>query len=347
MTSSFPWSPFGLVFVGLAACTQTVVPATSVGDPAEPADPSSPSATSPSPSTPGADDPASSTPSSAFGTFVYTLGGDVIRYDVATKKQTSLELRWRSEEQLGFGNGVFTNVVEVDDEYAVDLLASGAGGWTVAKKVAIPPLVGTGFPNGPVQPSPDGKLFAGTTRESAGLGEPYIDYVVVFDAASTLKSRISQHRDAVWASSTKLILARDDGLSFFDVATKQGGRVGTWTLGDATDHPRNVALSPNGAAVAFVQGDSVWVAPPDGSKGPARVTSTSSGQAWPTWSPDGTRLAVISRTCAGTNGSTVPPPEVAVVSATGTNQDVRSAATIPSATNNAPLRTCGPIYWLP
>ena len=61
---------------------------------------------------------------------------------------------------------------------------------------------------------------------------------------------------------------------------------------------RDLAPSPDGRRLAFVAMDRLWVAGVDGGE-PVQLTPDSLSVAWPTWSPDGRRLAVAAWTDQG------------------------------------------------
>jgi Tol biopolymer transport system component len=101
-------------------------------------------------------------------------------------------------------------------------------------------------------------------------------------------------------------------------------------------------VSPDGSTVAFIQKEAVWRIGLDGSA-LTQVTSSHVGLAWPTWSPDGSRIAVIGGECPPV-GAGSPEPNIVPLSSTTANQDVSTAAAVMKQ-GSVPARSCGPVYW--
>ncbi|HEX6707414.1 MAG TPA: hypothetical protein VF169_21835 [Albitalea sp.] len=275
------------------------------------------------------------------GAIVFGDSFKLTRFELATRRESVTPLSARSTEALGFGGGVVTDVEVVKrstsapDRYTVKLIRSGA------PERALPPFsISKGHVSGRVQPSPDASLFAVHTRESAGLGEPYIDNVYVFDAQSRVKLRVAGFSDPVWAGSDRLVAVADDGLYAVPLASARSAA----RIGPRRASPRRPALSPDGRSIAFVEGDAVWRIGIDGS-GLQRLTLPRRGQTWPTWSPDGSRLVVVRRECPPVGGAS-PNPELVIVSGSKADQDIERLPLV-MRQGNVPLRSCGPLYWTP
>src|SRR5205823_11884520 len=121
------------------------------------------------------------------GALLYNDGHKIVRFDLATRRESAIPVSDRSTEMLGWGGGVATDVevVKRPDQYTVKLLRGGA-------VTALPPFsISRGHVSGPVRPSPSATLFVLHTRETAGLGEPIVDHVYVFDGASHVKARFA------------------------------------------------------------------------------------------------------------------------------------------------------------
>ena len=279
------------------------------------------------------------------GVWAYTGAGTAVRFDLASGNETSLALSPQSQQNLGYGGATFTDVDEQrfttsrPNEYTVNLRNSSPAPFSI--RSSLPPIKLTGgHVSGPVQTSPDAALFAVHTIESAGLGLPDLDYVTLIDANIVVQWRLVGYRDPVWLGSDRVLVVGDDGL--FAVTAVPSPTL--TRIGLPIAQPSRPSVSPDGKSIAFVQGDITWRIGADGT-GLAQVTQASSGQTWPAWSPDGTKLAIVKGDCPPVGGG-VPDPTVVVVSANTPNQDLSQAVTV-ARIGGAPVRTCGPVYWLP
>jgi hypothetical protein len=265
--------------------------------------------------------------------------GSATRFDLSTRAE--IEASIAGSASLGYGGGMFTDTAEqvsitsAPNQYTVNLRNVTPNPFSLKSSLMTFPLPG-GFVVGPIQPSPGGTLFAMQTRESAGLGEPFFDYVYVFDAALNITFKQAGYRAPAWLANDRLVVAADDGLYTMTVAASPTiTRLGQ--PGTATNRPM---VSPDGHSVAFLQGDSVWRIGTDGS-GLTQLTVAKIEINWPAWSPDGSQIVLVSGICGQFAG-----PDLVVISATATNQNVNQAATV-LRNNGAPARSCGPVYWLP
>jgi hypothetical protein len=282
------------------------------------------------------------------GALLFSVRNQAVRYDLAKRRAATMPLSRQSTEMLGFGGGVATDV-EVDkrisaapDRYTVKLLRATGSGFSGAS--ALPPFaVSTGHVSGPVQPSRSASRFAMHTIERAGLGEPQTDYVYVFNDRGKATMRARGLRDPAWLDDDRLVAAGEDGLFIVTVAGGGTARIGPRGLGRPGAEPRRPAVSPDGRSVAFAQGDAVWRINLDGS-GLVRLTQPRPGQSWPTWSPDGSHVAVVRRSCPPVGGAS-PPPEFVIVSAGARDQDIERLPQV-KQTDGVPVRACGPIYWV-
>jgi WD40-like Beta Propeller Repeat len=265
--------------------------------------------------------------------------GSATRFDLSTRAE--IEARIAGSASLGYGGGMFTDtdeqvsITSAPNQYTVNLRSVTPNPFSLKSSLATFPLPG-GFVVGPIQPSPNGTLFAMQTRESAGLSEPFIDYVYVFDSALNITFKRAGYRAPAWLANDRLVVAADDGLYTMTVAASPTvARLGQ--PGTATNRPM---VSPDGRSVAFLQGDIVWRIGTDGS-GLTQLTVAKIEINWPAWSPDGSQIVLVSGICGQFAG-----PDLVIISATATNQNVYQAATV-KRNNGAPARSCGPVYWLP
>jgi hypothetical protein len=286
-------------------------------------------------------------PGTLAGAWYYDGAGTAQRFDLATAAETSVSLNPNSNEQIGYGGGRFTEVEEDTSvspfELTVNLRRSTSPYLEKTGQLPVFSVQG-GSIRGPIQPSPDGALYAMQTSEHAGLGEPFFDYLYVLDAALAVPLRVQGVRNPAWLDNTHVVVAGDDGLfSFVAAAGATPVRIGPVGLGLPGSSPAMPSVSPDGRSIAFAQGDAIWRIGVDGT-GLTRLTQPRITQAWPTWSPDGSRLAVMYGQC-GPVGGGPPPPDAVVISASASDQSIGNAATV-TRTNGAPVRTCGPLTWL-
>lgn len=268
---------------------------------------------------------------SASGTLYLTEAGRALTVNVATGQETVVaSLSINSQAQLGYGGGVFTDVeVTGVEPIQVTINLREAVPDTYALRSVLGPFpLSLASVAGPVRPSPDGKLFVMNTDE----GVPGSRFVYVFDVALNIVFKLSDYYHPVWLGNDRLVVARDNNLYTLTVAASPvATRIGPEGLGRPSEGTALPSVSPDGKAIAFLQGQAVWRINADGT-GLAQLTTPSVGTSWPSWSPDGTRL-LVSNQCRSS------VDKIVIISATEPNQD-RDALT-PTAIG------CGPVYWLP
>lgn len=274
--------------------------------------------------------------------FFFTFAGQAMHVDLATGTTIGTELTSDSDERLGMGGGLLTDV-ENDNTYEYTIVKRTFEDGTFKIDGRLPTMTIDGRLIGAAAPSPDGKRFAIYTSESKELGDPDIDYVTVIDAKLDVKARVAGVRFPVWLDDETLVASSEDGL-FLVSATGAGTpkRIGEAGLGGVDGGPTQLALSPDHRAVAFFHGDAIWRIDLDGTN-LTQLTLQSSSQAWPAWSPDGASIAVQSGVCSWTTSA-----EERVVSATAAKQDLKDAPSLQHTIDDGrsvPIRACGPAYW--
>jgi hypothetical protein len=151
------------------------------------------------------------------GAWFYNGARTGVRFDLVTHAEIEVGLNANSQESLGFGGGVFTDVDEQvhitadPNEYTVNLRNVAPNPFSIKSTLPTFTLPSSGFVSGPVQPSPDATLFAMHSSESASLGDPFLDYVYVFDAAINITFRLQGYRDPVWLGKDRLIVLGANG----------------------------------------------------------------------------------------------------------------------------------------
>jgi WD40-like Beta Propeller Repeat len=298
----------------------------------------------------GGSPPPGPGPGGTSGAWYYTSAGKAVRFDLASAGESAVALTSKSLEQIGYGNGAFTDVEQDNSSnpiaFTINLRRSTPPPFNLTRALPAFEVMG-GRISGPVQPAPSAALYAMHTLQSAGLGEPSLDYAYVIDETLKVLVQVNDVRDPVWLGNDRIVVAGADGL--FTVPTVESNapvltRIGPVGLGQASVAPERPAVSPDGRSIAFVQGAAVWRINVDGT-GLAQVTLPQVGQTWPAWSPDGTRLAVLRHECPPV-GTGQPEPDVVLVSATGVGQNLDGAATVARSSTSTPVRTCGPLVWL-
>ncbi len=253
---------------------------------------------------------------------------------------TIARLSLDSQGQLGYGGGTFTDVevTGVLPSYVtVNLRNVASNPYTLRSKLGPFPLNGSVL--GPVQPSPDGLRFAMRTNESSGeLGAPHFDYVYVFDTALNIVFKLEGYTSRSWLGNDRIVVSKGSSLYTVTVAASPVvTRIGPEGLGLPNEPAEQPSVSPDGKSIAYVQGEAIWRINVDGT-GLTQLTKSYYNAAWPSWSPDGSRL-VVSTVCTTFGGGNPSGDEIIVISATQANQDL---ATIDFVTSS-----CGPVYWLP
>ncbi|RQP21253.1 hypothetical protein DZC73_28880 [Albitalea terrae] len=282
------------------------------------------------------------------GAMFYTQAGSASRLDVSAGVESKKALATDSNDQLGYGGGLFTDVTVVThttaapNEYTVNLWQYTAGTFQFVKSLPVISSAGLRV-SGPVQPSSDGTRFALHTIENNGLGTPDTDHIYAVDASANVLMHASGLHDPVWLGASAIVAAGDDGLFSIPLAAPSTPvRIGAIGLGSAGNAPSQPAVSPDGSAIAFIQGGALWRINVDGSS-LTQLSQVHAGQAWPAWSPDGTKVTVVRGDCPPL-GSGSPEPDIVPLSATTANQDVTSTAAVMKQ-GSVPARSCGPVYW--
>lgn len=279
---------------------------------------------------------------SASGTLYWANGFfTASTFNLATgEKKDVARFSLDSQGQLGYGGGLFTEVESTGilPEYiTVNLRDVAPNPYTLRSKLRTFPL--NGFTNGPVQPSPDGRLFALATSESRGLGEERGLYVYVFDAALNIVFKLEGYQSRAWLGNDRLVVVSGNNLYSVTVTNSPiVTRIGPNGLGLPNEGVKQPSVSPDGRSIAYVQGDAIWRINVDGS-GLTQLTKPYIGAEWPSWSPDGSRLIIATDCHVGqieVNSSYTP---FHIISATEANQDRDRIRPITFA--------CGPVYWLP
>jgi dipeptidyl aminopeptidase/acylaminoacyl peptidase len=238
-------------------------------------------------------------------------------------------LSFDTQAQLGYGGGMFTEVEVtglLPSQVKVNLREVAPNPYALRSTLGPFPL--SGFVEGPVRPSPDGKLFTMHTSE----GDPKSPFVYVFNASLDIVFKLRDYYHPVWLGNDRLVVA--SGVNLYTVtvaASPVVTRIGPDGLGLPGEGTAVPSVSPDGRSIAFVQGEAVWRINVDGT-GLARLTKASLGINWPSWSPDGSRLVTTSR-CTSSQNNFV------IISATETNQDRDAIRPVTYA--------CGPVHWLP
>jgi WD40-like Beta Propeller Repeat len=277
------------------------------------------------------------TPGTASGTLYWFSGfsGYTLNLAAGTKQPTKIaDLSLDSRGQLGYGGGMFTNVevTDVSPSYVtVNLRNVAPNPYTLRSKLGPFPL--DGLVGGPIQPSPDGQLFAMFTQEDS------VTYVYVFDAALNIVFKLPGYESRSWLGNDRIVVTKGSNLYTVTVTSSPiVTRIGPDGLGLPSEPVKQPSVSPDRTSIAYLQGSAVWRINVDGSGLTQLTKPYVGGVGWPSWSPDGSRL-VVSSECTTFGGGLPSTNEMIVISATAANQDL---ATIDFVTPD-----CGPVYWLP
>jgi Tol biopolymer transport system component len=177
--------------------------------------------------------------------------------------------------------------------------------------------------------SPDGQHIAYRgSGPGAGIGVARADgsddhrLVGCVDYCSALPSWSADGQRLAFADETDPATGRVD-----IVSTRPDGSDKRLLVADAQEP----AYSPTGSKLAYVRADldpsqvlvTLFVADADGSNPRALTPPSTRGVAWPTWSPDGTRLAFVDWLPSGDEG------EIVVVRADGSGKPVVIASRVP------------------
>ncbi len=281
------------------------------------------------------------------GALLYSTAGQAARFDLASGRLSESALAASTTRLLGHANGLLAEL-EVDtstrahpNHYTARLRRVAGGALEAVGTLPAFDIEG-GRISGPFQPAPDAQHFASQTQQSAGLGQPYVDHVLVFDRSARVVARLRGLRDPAWLGNDRLVAASDDGLYLLNLRDLRGGPSPAARIGRVGPAPERPSVSPDAGAIAFAQGGSIWRIGIDGS-GLTRLTLPHAGQSWPAWSPDGTKL-IVPRSDCPLIGAGRGAPELAVVSSTQPDQDIVQAPRI-MRDGRVPLRACGPVYW--
>lgn len=200
------------------------------------------------------------------------------------------------------------------------------------------------FIRGPVQPSADGNLLIVPISLSSadGLSVRNNGFIVMTGSGQILLTQ-ADAVDPVWISNTEIISANKDELQKHNIQEPDLiTRLGPLGLGEPGSNVRHLAVSPNHRKIAFIQNEAIYLINVDGT-GLFQLTSSSPGLSWPTWSPDGNQIAVVTTACPGL-GSKLIIPEVVVINTTIGRQNLTTAKRLVQNDGNA-FRACGPLYW--
>ena len=285
----------------------------------------------------GAPDPGGGNDGGASGTLHWASGFSAYTLDLAagTKVATkAAELSLDSQGQLGYGGGMFTDVevTDVSPSYVtVNLRNVETNSYSLRGKLGPFPL--NGLVGGPVQPSPDGQLFAMYTLENS------ITYVYVFDSALDIVFKLAGYESRSWLGNDRIVVAKGSNLYAVTVTNSPVvTRIGPDGLGLPNEAVKQPSVSPDRTSIVYLQGSAVWRINVDGGGLTQLTKPYFRGVGWPAWSPDGSRV-VVSSECETFGGGLPSTNEMIIISASTTNQDLE---TISSVTAN-----CGPVYWLP
>lgn len=199
------------------------------------------------------------------------------------------------------------------------------------------------FIRGPIHPSLDGELLiVPMSLFSEGVSSRTNGYNVV-GALNNIVFSVSEALDPTWISGTEIISAHKDEIHLHSLGSPDAFvRIGPLGLGAPGTDVSQLAVSPDRKRIAFVQNESIWVIQRDGT-GLKQLTTASLGLNWPTWSPDGRQIIVVSSQCPGL-GSELISPEVVTISSFVGNQNLVEAPRLLQS-NGQPFRACGPLYW--
>ncbi len=252
------------------------------------------------------------TSGSASGTLYWISGFDGVTLNLAagTKEPTKVaRVSLDSKGQLGYGGGMFTEVEETDvspSRVTVNVRSVLPNLYTLRSKLGPFPIAG--FVNGPVQPSPDGRLFAMHTTESPSLGAEFVPYVYVFDAALNIVFKLAGYKSRSWLGNDRIVVVKGSNLYTVTVTNSPVvTRIGPDGLGLPNETVEQPSVSPDSRSIAYVQGSAIWRINVDGS-GLTQLTTPYFDVAWPSWSPDGSRLVVSSNECSTFGGDSHRPP---------------------------------------
>jgi dipeptidyl aminopeptidase/acylaminoacyl peptidase len=274
------------------------------------------------------------------GALVFSTGGDVVRFDLATHRVATGRLAGPTFRLIGYSHRLVTEFdVETSISAKPSVVTIRLHDASLAKSGELPAIeMERGRLTGPVQPSPDGRLFALQTQESRDLHDAPADHVSIIDAGSRVRLRLRGYTDPAWIDDDRLVVAAEDGLYLLSLRAGGAPR----RIGAVGRQPAQPSVSPDGRAIAFAQGNALWRIGVDGS-GLQRLTRPRPGQSWPSWSPDGARV-VLARGACPLFGTRVASPELVIVSSTASDQDVDRAEPVMRDAKQ-PVRSCGPVYW--
>ncbi len=260
--------------------------------------------------------------------------GVTLNLAAGTRQTTKhAEMSIDTQGQLGYGGGMFTDVEVIGgipSYFTINLRDVKPNPYVLRSKLGPFPLNGSVL--GPIQPSPDGRLFAMYTSEGS------VPYVYVFDATLDIVFKLQGYTSRSWLGNDRIVVSKGSSLytvtvAGFPVIT----RIGLEGLGLPNEPAEQPSVSPDGTSIAYLHGSAIWRINVDGT-GLTQLTKSYYNVAWPSWSPDGSRL-VVSTVCTTFGGGLPSGDEIIVISATETNQDLEK---IPFVTSS-----CGSVYWLP
>lgn len=288
------------------------------------------------------------------GTVFYTFASHLVALDLASGRETSTSFSSQSDETIGIGAGLITDIDRTDvlsQDAWINLRQYKNGVFQIVGKVDLADV--TYDEAGVARPSPDGSLFLMTTRDLNENGLQLGSRVRVLDRGGRTVGQLESYSNAVWLSADRAIIVGDDGLFVATVGAKgisQPLRIGNVGLGTPGRAPGQPAVSPDGTMITFVHGDAIWRIGVDGSNLTQVTRQSVLQQSNPVFSPDGSTIVVQYGDCrVAASAKEVPVPAIpagAPADPFGMEPLRKVYEPIPTG-NRVTISACGPVYWLP